>query len=133
MIRETIDTGLPALNQPFSWATRAGGLLFTAHGPVKMNGEICAGDIEDQARLTFSNLQRAVAAARAVMSDVAQVLIYMKDASHMRAIDRVYRDFFQMPYPNRSSVVVKDFVHADMLIEIVAYVAVGSHPAFAHA
>ncbi|WP_133666908.1 RidA family protein [Paraburkholderia sp. BL10I2N1] len=126
-MRETIDTGLPPLNQPFSWATKAGRLLFTAHGPVTTEGKICGGDIEAQARLTFANLQQAVTAARGVMSDVAQVLIYMKDTSHMPAIDRVYRDFFQMPYPNRSSVVVKDFVHADMLIEIVAYVALGSH------
>ncbi|MFX1671004.1 RidA family protein [Paraburkholderia sp. A2WS-5] len=127
MFRETIDTGLPQLNQPFSWATKAGGLLFTAHGPVTMDGKICGADIEEQARLTFSNLQRAVEAAQGVMPDVAQVLIYMKDAGHMPTIDRIYREFFQMPYPNRSSVVVKDFVHPDMLIEIVAYVGLSSH------
>lgn len=127
MIRETIDTGLPALNQPFSWATRAGGLLFTAHGPVTMDGKICSEPIEAQARLTFSNLQRAVAAAGGVMPDVAQVLIYMKDAGHMVTIDRVYREFFDEPYPNRSSVVVSGFVHPEMLIEIVAYVALDSH------
>ncbi|WP_322021581.1 MULTISPECIES: RidA family protein [unclassified Burkholderia] len=126
MNRETIDTGLPPLKQPFSWATKAGGLLFTAHGPVTMDGEICTGPIEEQARLTFSNLQRAVTAAKGVMPDVAQVLIYMKDASHMPTIDRVYQEFFERPYPNRSSVVVSDFVHPDMLIEIVAYVALGS-------
>lgn len=40
----------------------------------------------------------------------------------MPTIDRVYRAFFQPPYPNRSSVVVKDFVHPERLIEIVAYV-----------
>ncbi|WP_175775120.1 RidA family protein [Burkholderia anthina] len=125
MIRETIDTGLPSLDQPFSWATRAGGLLFTAHGPVTADGKICGGPIDEQARLTFSNLRQAVAAARASLPDVAQVLIYMKDASHMPTIDRVYREFFQSPYPNRSSVVVKDFVHPEMLIEIVAYVGLG--------
>ncbi|MDN7696589.1 RidA family protein [Burkholderia cenocepacia] len=123
MIRETIDTGLPALNQPFSWATRVGTLLFTAHGPVTMNGAIDGGPIDGQARLTFSNLQQAVAAAGGAMRDVAQVLIYMKDASHMPTIDRVYREFFDDPYPNRSSVVVRGFVHPEMLIEIVAYVA----------
>ncbi|WP_269502808.1 RidA family protein [Burkholderia sp. IMCC1007] len=125
MIRKTIDTGLPSLDQPFSWATQAGGLLFTAHGPVTMDGNIRGGAIDEQARLTFSNLQRAVAAADAELPDVAQVLIYMKDATHMPAIDRVYREFFHPPYPNRLSVVVKDFVHPEMLIEIVAYVGLG--------
>ncbi|RQS33869.1 RidA family protein [Burkholderia sp. Bp8992] len=122
-MRKTIDTGLPALNQPFSWATRVGSLLFTAHGPVTMDGSIGGGPIDAQARLTFSNLQRAVAAAGGAMHDVAQVLIYMKDATHMSTIDRIYREFFTDPYPNRSSVVVAGFVHPEMLIEIVAYVA----------
>ncbi|MGR8023330.1 RidA family protein [Burkholderia cenocepacia] len=122
-----IDTGLPALNQPFSWAIRAGGLLFTAHGPVTTDGAICCGPVEEQARLTFSNLQRAVAAAGGVMSGVAQVLIYMKDASHMSTIDRVYQEFFDAPYPNRSSVVVSGFVHPEMLIEIVSTVALDPH------
>lgn len=89
-----------------------------------MDGKISGADIGEQARLTFANLKRAVAAANGTLSDVAQVLIYMKEASHMPVIDGVYREFFSLPYPNRSSVVVKDFVHPDMLIEIVAYVAV---------
>jgi 2-iminobutanoate/2-iminopropanoate deaminase len=126
MLRETIDTGLPPLNQPFSWATKAAGLIFTAHGPVTKEGKIAPIGIEEQARLTFSNLEQAVAAAGSTLANVAQVLIYMKEAHHMQTIDSVYREVFEVPYPNRSSVVVKDFVHPDMLIEIVAYCAATS-------
>ncbi|GAB7549506.1 RidA family protein [Cupriavidus sp. 8B] len=120
---EVIDTGLKPMAQPFSWATRANGIIFTAHGPVDGTGSIAGEDIEQQAHLTFSNLKQALAATGSTSSDVAQVLIYMKEATHMGCIDNVYRKFFTAPYPNRSSVVVKDFVHPDMLIEIVAYVA----------
>lgn len=123
---EVIETGLKPLAQPFSWATRASGIVFTAHGPVDNAGSIAGENVREQARLTFSNLAQALAAATLTLADVAQVLIYMKDAAHMRHIDDVYREFFSAPYPNRSSVVVKDFVHPDMLIEIVAYAAAKS-------
>jgi len=120
-MKQIIDTGLPALKQPFSWAVKAAGLLFTAHGPVRADGSIDTGPIEQQAQLTFSNLQRALQAAGGNLSDVTQVLIYMTDVNDMPAIDAVYRQFFEAPYPNRSSMGVAALVVLGMKIEIVAY------------
>ena len=123
-MKQVVDTGLPPLAQPFSWAVKARGLLFTAHGPVRADGSIDTGAIEDQARLTFGNLQRAVAAAGGGLEDVTQVLIYMTDVKDMPQIDRVYREFFAPPYPNRSSMGVSGLVVPGMKIEIVAYAAI---------
>ena len=125
-MKEVVDCGLPALAQPFSWAVKGGGLLFTAHGPVRQDGTIDTGPIEDQARLTFANLQRAVQAAGGTLADVTQVLIYMLDTQDMKAIDAVYREFFVAPYPNRSSAAVAGLVVPGMKIEIVAYAAIAS-------
>ena len=124
MPKEVIDCGLPALAQPFSWAVRGGGLLFTAHGPVRLDGTINTGPVEEQARLTFANLQRAVEAAGGSLADVTQVLIYMLDVADMKTIDAVYREFFTAPYPNRSSAAVAGLVVPGMKIEIVAYAAI---------
>jgi 2-iminobutanoate/2-iminopropanoate deaminase len=121
-MNEVIDVGLPPLKQPFSWMVRSSGILFTAHGPVRPDGSIDTGPIDQQARLTFANLKRAVEAGGATLADVAQVLIYMTDVADMPAIDAVYRDFFQPPYPNRSSAGVA-LVVPGMKIEVVAYVA----------
>jgi enamine deaminase RidA (YjgF/YER057c/UK114 family) len=123
-VKQVVDTGLPPLAQPFSWAVKARGLLFTAHGPVRADGSIDTGAIEDQARLTFGNLQRAVAAAGGGLEDVTQVLIHMTDVKDMPQIDRVYREFFAPPYPNRSSMGVSGLVVPGMKIEIVAYAAI---------
>jgi len=120
-MKEVIDVGLPALGQPFSWAVKSAGMLFTAHGPVRQDGSIDTGPIEDQARLTFANLKRAVEAAGGGMDDVTQVLISMTDVQDMAAIDAVYRGFFAAPYPNRSSAAVAALVVPGMKIEIVAY------------
>jgi 2-iminobutanoate/2-iminopropanoate deaminase len=125
MTVQVVDTGLPALKQPFSWAVKASGAtLFTAHGPVRPDGSIDTGPIEQQARLTFQNLRNAVQAAGGALADVAQVLIYMTDVADMPAIDAVYREFFSAPYPNRSSMGVAGLVVPGMKIEIVAYAAV---------
>ena len=124
-MKEVIDCGLPALQQPFSWAVRASGLVFTAHGPVRSDGSIDTGPIESQARLTFSNLRQAMHAAGGSLADVAQVLIYMTDIADMPAIDAVYREFFAPPYPNRSSAAVAALVVPGMKLEIVAYAVLG--------
>ena len=123
-MKQIVDTGLPAIGQPFSWAVRAAGLLFTTHGPVRTDGSIDTGPIEQQARLTLENIRSAIAAAGGQMSDVAQVLIYMTDAHDMPVIDRVYREFFEAPYPNRSSVAVRGLVAPGMRVEMVVYIAI---------
>jgi enamine deaminase RidA (YjgF/YER057c/UK114 family) len=47
----------------------------------------------------------------------------LKDMPH---IDAVYREFFQPPYPNRSSMGVAGLVVPGMKIEIVAYAVIPS-------
>ncbi len=121
-MRELVDVGLPPLHQPFSWMVRSGGVLYTAHGPVRADGTIDTGPIERQTRLTLDNLKRAVERGGRTMADVAQVLIYMTDVADMPAIDAVYREYFQPPWPNRSSAGVA-LVVPGMKIEIVAYVS----------
>lgn len=123
-MKHIVDTGLPPISQPFSWAVKAGGLLFTTHGPVRSDGTLDTGPIEQQTRLTLENIRSAVTAAGGQMSDVAQVLIYMTDERDMPAIDRVYREFFEAPYPNRSSVAVRGLVAPGMRVEMVVYAAI---------
>lgn len=120
-MKQVINVGLPEPRQPFSWAVKSAGMLFTAHGPVRADGSIDTGSIEAQARLTFANLQRALVAAGGTLDDVTQVLIYMTDVADMPVIDQVYREFFKPPFPNRSSAGVAALVVSGMKLEIVAY------------
>ena len=120
-MKEVLDCGLPELAQPFSWVVRSKGMVFTAHGPVRLDASIDTGPVEQQARLTFDNLRRAMQAAGGTLEDVTQVLIYLTDIADMRAVDAVYREYFSAPYPNRSSVAVSALAVPGMKIEIVAY------------
>ncbi|SDR55539.1 Enamine deaminase RidA, house cleaning of reactive enamine intermediates, YjgF/YER057c/UK114 family [Paraburkholderia fungorum] len=118
---QIIKTHLPEIGQPFSWATHASGVIYTAHGPIRADGSIDIGPIENQARLTFQNLKLTLEAAGASLKDVAQVLIYLIDVEEVRTVDSVYREFFEEPYPNRSTVIAKGLVVPGMKIEIVVY------------
>ena len=121
-MKQVVDVGLPPLKQAFSWAVKAKGeMLFTVNGPVRPDGSIDTGSIEQQARLTFANMQRATQAAGGSLENVTQVLIYMTDVADMDIIDKVYREFFSAPFPNRASVGVAALVEPGMKLEVVAY------------
>lgn len=121
-MKQVVDVGLPPLKQAFSWAVKAKGeMLFMVNGPVRPDGSIDTGSIEQQARLTFANMQRAMQAAGGSLENVTQVLIYMTDVADMDIIDKVYREFFSAPFPNRASVGVAALVEPGMKLEVVAY------------
>ncbi|MGE8520199.1 MAG: RidA family protein [Alcaligenes faecalis] len=121
-MKQFVDVGLPPLKQAFSWAVKAKGeMLFMVNGPVRPDGSIDTGSIEQQARLTFANMQRATQAAGGSLENVTQVLIYMTDVADMDIIDKVYREFFSAPFPNRASVGVAALVEPGMKLEVVAY------------
>lgn len=121
-MKQVVDVGLPPLKQAFSWAVKAKGeMLFMVNGPVRPDGSIDTGSIEQQARLTFANMQRATQAAGGSLENVTQVLIYMTDVADMNIIDKVYREFFSAPFPNRASVGVAALVEPGMKLEVVAY------------
>ncbi|WHQ42548.1 RidA family protein [Alcaligenes faecalis] len=121
-MKQVVDVGLPPLKQAFSWAVKAKGeMLFMVNGPVRPDGSIDTGSIEQQARLTFANMQRATQAAGGSLENVTQVLIYMTDVADMDIIDKVYREFFSAPFPNRASVGVAALVEPGMKLEVLAY------------
>lgn len=103
-------------------------MLFTTHGPVKPDGRMELGPAELQTRLSLNNLQQALQAAGGDLADVAQVLIYLTDIADLPAVDAVYREFFQAPYPNRSAVAVAALAVPGMRIELVAYACIEGDP-----
>ena len=115
---DVIHTGLPDIGQPFSWATRGGGMLFTAHGPVRADGTIETGPAEQQIALTFDNLTQALQAAGSHSDNVLQVIIYLTDVNDVARLDDIYQRYFNAPYPNRSTVIVDKLVVPGMKIEI---------------
>lgn len=109
MPREPISTPrAPAAIGPYSQAVRAGGTVYLS-GQIPLDpstGELVHADIATEARRVFDNLQAVCEAAGGSMDDVARVGIYLTDLSDFAAVNAVMADYFQAPYPARSTIQV---------------------------
>src|SRR3546814_19772926 len=83
---------------------------------------IVAGDIEVQTRQAIANLQAVLRDAGAELTDVVKVTAWLTDAAHMAGFNAVYREFFDTPYPARSTV-ISGLVAGDVEIEAIACIA----------
>ena len=128
-MRQEINTGLPSLGQPFSWAVTDGQTVYTSHGPVTAEGRILQGDITAQTRLTLENLRQALEAAGGALDDVLQVQLYLLDLADMQPVDAVYAGMFRAPYPSRSTAVVAALVAPGMRVELLATARIASRKA----
>lgn len=91
---------------PYSQAVQVGNTIYTS-GQIPLDpttGELIAGDIDAQARRVFDNLRAVVEAAGASFADVARVGIYLTDLSNFAAVNAVMAEYFQQPYPARSTI-----------------------------
>jgi len=116
----------PAAIGPYSQATRAGGTVFLS-GQIPLDpatGEVVAGGIEAQARRAFDNLAAVVAAAGGSMSDVARVGLYLTDLSQFAAVNAVMAEYFEAPYPARSTIEVSALPRG-VLFEVDAVMVTG--------
>ncbi|MCX7033960.1 MAG: RidA family protein [Arenimonas sp.] len=109
MSREPISTPLaPAAIGPYSQAVRAGGTVYLS-GQIPLDpatGELVQADIATEARRVFDNLRAVCAAAGGSMDHVARVGIYLTDLADFAAVNAVMADYFQAPYPARSTIQV---------------------------
>ena len=110
---------------PYSPAVRSGNLLFfSGQTPIDpATGELVVGDIVKQAVQVFENLKAVAAAAQINFGDVARVGIYLTDLANFAAVNAVMADYFQAPYPARSTIEVKGLPKgAQVEIDMVAVV-----------
>ena len=109
MPREPISTvRAPAAIGPYSQAVRAGGSVYLS-GQIPLDpstGELVHGDITLQARRVFDNLKAVCEAAGGSLDDVVRVGIYLMDLSDFARVNDVMADYFQAPYPARSTIQV---------------------------
>lgn len=109
MPRHAISTpNAPAAIGPYSQAVRAGGTVYLS-GQIPLDpatGELVQADIATEARRVFDNLKAVCEAAGGSMDDVARVGIYLTDLSDFTQVNAVMADYFQAPYPARSTIQV---------------------------
>ena len=81
------------------------------------------GDIATQARRVFENLKAVATAAGIGFDKVARVGIYLTDLGNFAAVNAVMAEYFQQPYPARSTIEVKGLPKAAQVeVDMIAVV-----------
>lgn len=92
---------------PYSQAYQMGNLLFTSGQiPLKPDGQLVTGTIEEQTHQVFQNLKAVLEAANASFNNVAKVTVFIKNMDEFAKINEIYASYFGDHRPARSTVQV---------------------------
>jgi reactive intermediate/imine deaminase len=98
----------PAAIGPYSQAVRAGNTVYFS-GQIPLDpasGVLVEGDISTQTRRVFDNLKAVAEAAGGSFEQFVRVGIYVTDLANFAAVNAVMNEYFQAPYPARSTIEV---------------------------
>ncbi|MEO8988282.1 MAG: RidA family protein [Rhodanobacter sp.] len=109
MSRSIISTDhAPAAIGPYSQAVRAGNTVYFS-GQIALDpasGSVVDGDITVQARRVFDNLAAVAQATGGSLAQIVRVGIYVTDLANFAAVNAVMAEYFEQPYPARSTIEV---------------------------
>jgi 2-iminobutanoate/2-iminopropanoate deaminase len=107
---------------PFSPAIRADDFLFVSGmASTDENGRLILDTFENEARRTYENIRRVLAAAELDFSRVVQVRVYLSNKDDWDAHNRIYREYFSEPFPARTTLIgcLGDLVKYE--VDLIAY------------
>ena len=98
----------PAAIGPYSQAVRVGGTVYLS-GQIPLvpaTGALLEVHIAAQSRQVFDNMKAVCAAAGGSLADIARLGIYLTDLADFAVVNAVMAEYFNAPYPARSTVQV---------------------------
>jgi reactive intermediate/imine deaminase len=113
----------PASIGPFSQGIRDGDRLFVSgQGPVDPDsGEVVSEDIREQTAQTLENVSAILDAGGSSLDRVVKSTVFVTDMSTYDAVNDVYAEYVNEPYPARSAVEVADLpIDIGVEIEVIA-------------
>jgi len=108
---------------PYSFAVDADGLVFFS-GQIPIDpktGKLVEGDVKAQTEQVFSNIFNLLESAGLTSDDVQKVNVFLTDMNDFQAMNEVYKNKFNKPYPARSAIGVSALpLGSKVEIEIIA-------------
>ena len=115
------STKAPPKAGPYSHAVRTGNIVFLAgQGPVDPAVGAIPEGFDEQARQTLRNLAAAAEAAGGSLANAVRVGVYLRDLANFPVMNEVYREFFNEPYPARTTIqsALRIEVEIDAVLEL---------------
>lgn len=125
-MKEAVSTTkAPAAIGPYSQAIKSNGTIYVS-GQLPIDpatGNFPEGGVQAQARQSLTNIKNILAAEGLTMANVCKVTVLLADIKDFAAVNEVYQEFFEAPYPARSAFAVAALPKgADIEIEAIATV-----------
>ena len=107
-MKDIVETAsAPAAIGPYSQAVTFGNLVMTSGQiPLTPDGTLVEGGIEAQTRQVLDNLVAVLSEAGTDLGRVVKTTVFLADMNEFSAMNAVYAEYFQAPYPARSTVQV---------------------------
>lgn len=108
----------PGALGPYSQAIDTGMFIFASGqlGLDPVSGELAEG-VQEQARVALQNVVAVLEAAGSSLDQVVKTTVFLHDMNDFAAMNEIYGQFSQEPYPARSAVQVAR-LPKDALVEI---------------
>jgi 2-iminobutanoate/2-iminopropanoate deaminase len=123
-MKQVISTSnAPAAIGPYSQAVKSGDFIFLS-GQLGINpetGEFVPGSAAAQTSRAFSNIKAVLSEAGLTLDNVVKTTVFLADIADFAAMNEVYSQQFNEPYPARSAFAVKTLPkNALVEIEVIA-------------
>lgn len=95
----------PVSHLPFSPVVVAGGFVFiSGQASVDESGQIVSDTFEGEFRRSLENVRKVLAAAGCTLADVIQTRNYVREPADVPLYNQLYREFFNEPFPTRTTI-----------------------------
>jgi 2-iminobutanoate/2-iminopropanoate deaminase len=108
---------------PYSHAVEANGFVYlSGQTPLDPNtGKLAIGGISEQTKQVFINLFNVLGSAGLTSDDVIKVNVFLTDMADFVAMNEIYAQQFNSPYPARSTIGVNELPRGSLVeIEMIA-------------
>lgn len=98
----------PAAIGPYSQAIEANGTVYVSGqlGIDPATGSFAEGGAVAQARQSLTNISNILKETGLSMKNVVKVTVLLADINDFAAVNEIYKDFFEAPFPARSAFAV---------------------------
>jgi 2-iminobutanoate/2-iminopropanoate deaminase len=99
------DAGTPVSHLPFSPAVRVGDVIYiSGQASVDAAGNIIADTFEGEFRRSIENLRKVLESAGSDLAHVVQTRNYIRDPADLALYNQLYREYFEAPFPARTTI-----------------------------